>query len=106
MQLLRSGGSPHVALSFRKKEPDFAWIPADLAAMDAAPSVVLEVAVFNESETELLNEGSEWLDLPDMQVGPLMTRLKQSTALVPLVQILPLLSVKIAITALLDICLL
>ena len=42
-------------------------IPADLAAMDAAPSVVLEVA-----ETELLNEGSEWLDLPDVQVGPLM----------------------------------
>ena len=74
--------------------------------MDAAPSVVLEVAVFNESETELLNEGSEWLDLPDVQVGPLTTRLKQSTALLPLVQTLPLLSVKIAITALLDIWLL
>lgn len=74
--------------------------------MDAAPSVVLEVAVFNKSETELLNEGNEWLDLPDMQVGPLTTRLKQSTALVPLVQTLPLLSMKIAIAALLDICLL
>ncbi|DBB04799.1 TPA: hypothetical protein ACH3X3_010091 [Trebouxia sp. C0006] len=44
-----------------------AWIPADLAAMEAAPSVVLEVALFNESETELLNEGSEWLHLPDVQ---------------------------------------
>lgn len=74
--------------------------------MDAAPSVVLEVAVFSESETELLNEGSEWLDLPDVQVGLLMSRLKQSTTLVPLAQILPLLSAKIAITALLDICLL
>ena len=62
--------------------------------MDAAPSVVLEVAVFNESETELLNEGSEWLDVPDVQVGPLMTRLKQSTALLPLVETLPLLSMK------------
>ena len=51
-----------------------AWIPADLAAMEAAPSVVLEVAVFNESETKLLNEGSEWLHLPDVQVGPLMSR--------------------------------
>lgn len=104
--MLRSGPSPRVALTFRNKEPDFAWISADLAAMDAAPSVVLEVAVFNKSETELLNEGNEWLDLPDMQVGPLTTRLKQSTALVPLVQTLPLLSMKIAIAALLDICLL
>ena len=104
--MLGSGASPRVALSFRNKEPDFAWIPADLAAMDAAPSVVLEVAVFNESETELLNEGSEWLDLPDVQVGPLTTRLKQSTALLPLVQTLPLLSMKIAITALLGIWLL
>ena len=41
---------------------------------------MLEVAVFNESETELLNEGSEWLDLPDVQVGPLMTTVKQSTS--------------------------
>lgn len=74
--MLGSGASPRVALSIRNKEPDFAWIPADLAAMDAAPSVVLEVAVFNESETELLNEGNEWLDLPDLQVSPLMSRLK------------------------------
>lgn len=87
--MLGSGASPRVALSFRNKEPDFAWIPADLAAMDAAPSVVLEVAVFNESETELLNEGSEWLDLPDVQVGPLMSWLKQDTTLVPLAQMFP-----------------
>lgn len=87
--MLGSGASPRVALSFRNKEPDFAWIPADLAAMDAAPSVVLEVAVFNESETELLNEGSEWLDLPDVQVGPLMSWLKQDTILVPLAQMFP-----------------
>ena len=91
MHLLGSGVSPRVALSFRSKKPDFACIPSDLAAMDAAPSVVLEVAVFNESETELLSEGSEWLDHPDVQVGPLMTTSKQSTALVPLFQILPLL---------------
>ena len=91
MKLLGSGPSPRVALTFRHKEPDFAWIPADLAAMGAAPSVVLEVAAFNESETELLDEGSEWLDLPDVQVGPLMSRLKQSTTLVPLAQTLQLL---------------
>lgn len=72
LELLGSGASPHVALSFRNKEPDFAWIPADLAAIDAAPSVVLEVAVFNESETELLNAGSEWLDLPDVQAAILV----------------------------------
>ena len=43
--------------------------------MDAAPSVVLEVPFFNESESELLNEDSEWLDHPDVQVGPLTPRL-------------------------------
>ena len=80
--MLGSGASPRAALSFRNKEPDFAWIPADLAAVDASPSVVLEVAVFNENETELLHEGREWLDLPEVQVGPLMSML--STTLVPL----------------------
>ncbi len=29
---------------------------------------MLEVAVFNETEEELLAEGSEWLDLPTTQV--------------------------------------
>ena len=36
--------------------------------MDGVPTVVLEVGVFNESEEELLAEGSEWLDLPTTQV--------------------------------------
>ncbi|KAL0026206.1 hypothetical protein WJX77_002194 [Trebouxia sp. C0004] len=72
LELLGSGPSPRVALPFRNKEPDFAWIPADLAAMDAALSVVLEVAVFNESDIELLDEGSEWLDLPDVQAAILV----------------------------------
>jgi hypothetical protein len=35
---------------------------------DGLPTVVLEVAVFNETEEELLAEGSEWLDLPTTQV--------------------------------------
>ena len=91
--MLGGGPSPRVALSFRNQEPEFAWIPADLAAMDAAPSVVLEVAVFNESETELLNEGSERLDLAEVQVGPLLSRTKRSTTLVPLAQTVPLLLV-------------
>lgn len=106
LALLGSGASPHVQLAFRNKEPDFAWIPADLAAVDAAPSVVLEVAVFNEDEIELLNVGSEWLDLPEVQVGPLISRLQTSTTLVFQAQTLPLLLAKVAITALLDICLL
>ncbi len=32
--------------------------------MDGVPSVVLDVAVFNECEVELEAEGSEWMDLP------------------------------------------
>ena len=39
-KMLRSGASPRVALLFGNKEPNFAWVPADLAAMDAAPSVI------------------------------------------------------------------
>ncbi len=35
---------------------------------DGLPTVVLEVAVFNETEEDLLAEGSEWLDLPTTQV--------------------------------------
>ncbi len=38
--------------------------------MDSVPSVVLEVAVFNEDPTELEAEGSEWMDLLQVQVGP------------------------------------
>lgn len=38
--------------------------------MDSVPSVVLEVAVFNEYETELEAAGSEWMDLLQVQVGP------------------------------------
>lgn len=88
LQLTESGGkaykllacapSPRVKLPFRNKEPDFAWAPRDRADMAGNPTVVLEVAVFNESE-ELLAEGSEWLTLPDTQVsinigiGPFIT---------------------------------
>ncbi len=37
--------------------------------MDGVPSVGLEVALFDESETELEAEGSEWMDLLQVQVG-------------------------------------
>lgn len=56
-------------LPFRNKEPDLAWAPRDRADTAGNPTVVLEVAVFNESEEELLAEGSEWLTLPDTQVS-------------------------------------
>ena len=38
--------------------------------MDSVPSVILEMAVFNEDETELEAEGSEWMDSLQVQVGP------------------------------------
>ena len=38
--------------------------------MDSVPSIILEVAVFNEDETELEAEGSEWMDLLQVKVGP------------------------------------
>lgn len=73
LQLTESGGkaykllacapSPRVKLPFRNKEPDFAWAPRDRADMAGNPTVVLEVAVFNESEEELLAEGSDVADL-------------------------------------------
>ena len=40
--------------------------------MDSVPSVVLEVAVFNKDETELKAQGSEWMVLLQVQVGPLL----------------------------------
>ncbi len=61
--------SPQVALETRNKECDCAWVASDCASMDGVPSVVLEVAVFNESEVELEAEGSEWMDLLQVQVG-------------------------------------
>lgn len=68
--MLSCAPSPRVALETRNKECDFTWVASDCASMDGVPSVVLEVAVFNESETELQAEGSEWMDLPQVQVGP------------------------------------
>ena len=70
--LLSSGPSPRVKLPSRSKEPDFAWAPDDQLAVDGKPTVVLEVAVFHESEEELLAEGSEWLSLPETQVRYVM----------------------------------
>lgn len=67
---LSSGPSPRVALETRNKECDYAWLASDLASMDSVPSIILEVAVFNEDETELEAEGSEWMDLLQVQVGP------------------------------------
>jgi len=67
---LSSEPSPRVALETRNKECDCAWVASDLASMDSVPSVVLEVAVFNEDQTELEAEGSEWMDLLQVQVGP------------------------------------
>ena len=67
---MSSGPSPQVALEAQSKECDHAWIASDLASMDSVPSVVLEVAVFNEYETELEAAGSEWMDLLQVQVGP------------------------------------
>lgn len=49
---------------------DLAWVARDYAPMDGVPSVVLEVAIFNEDEAELEAEGSEWMYLPQVQVGP------------------------------------
>lgn len=65
---LKAGPSPRATLATRRKEPDYAWAPRGHTPMDAMPTVVLEVGVFNESEEELLIEGSEWLDLPTTQV--------------------------------------
>ncbi len=70
VEMLSFAPSPRVALETRNKECDFAWIASDYAPMDGVPAVVLEVAVFNENETELEAEGSEWMDLPQVQVGP------------------------------------
>lgn len=69
-ELLSSGPSPRVALETRNKACHYAWVASDLASMDSVPSVVLEVAVFNEDETELEAEGSEWMDLLQVQIGP------------------------------------
>lgn len=68
-ELLSGAPSPRVKLTSRSKEPDFAWAPQDQLTMDGNPTVVLEVAVFHESEEELLAEGSEWLSLPETQVS-------------------------------------
>ena len=70
--LLSSGPSPRVKLPCRSKEPDFAWAPDDQLAVDGKPTVVLEVAVFHESEEELLAAGNEWLSLPETQVRYIM----------------------------------
>lgn len=59
-----------VALETRNKECDYAGVASDLALMDSVPSVILEVAVFKEDETEPEAEGSEWMDLLQVQVGP------------------------------------
>ncbi|DBB11287.1 TPA: hypothetical protein ACH3X3_006720 [Trebouxia sp. C0006] len=40
--------------------------------MDGVPSVGLEVALFDESETELEAEGSEWMDLLQVQAATLV----------------------------------
>ncbi|DBB07588.1 TPA: hypothetical protein ACH3X3_009032 [Trebouxia sp. C0006] len=40
--------------------------------MDSVPSVVLEVAVFNEDETELKAQGSEWMVLLQVQAAILV----------------------------------
>lgn len=71
-ELLSSGPSPRVALETRNKECDYAWVASDLASMDSVPSVILEVAVFNEDETELEAEGSEWMDLLQVQAAILV----------------------------------
>jgi hypothetical protein len=78
-ELLSGGPSPRVALETRSKECDYAWIASDLASMDSVPSVVLEVAVFNEDETELEAAGSEWMDLLQVQVGPSLWQYKSTT---------------------------
>ncbi len=65
---LKAGPSPRATLPTRRKEPDYAWAPRGHTHTDGVPTVVLEVAVFNETEEELLAEGSEWLDLPTTQV--------------------------------------
>ncbi|DBB02976.1 TPA: hypothetical protein ACH3X1_013565 [Trebouxia sp. C0004] len=71
-ELLSSGPSPRVALETRNKECDYAWVASDLASMDSVPSVILEVAVFNEDETELEAEGSEGMDLLQVQAAILV----------------------------------
>ncbi|DBB11326.1 TPA: hypothetical protein ACH3X3_006754 [Trebouxia sp. C0006] len=65
---LKAGPSPRT-LPTRRKEPDYAWAPRGHTHThtDGLPTVVLEVAVFNETEEDLLAEGSEWLDLPTTQ---------------------------------------
>lgn len=68
MEMLQGGPSPRVNLRTRRKEPDYAWIPECKMSMNAVPSVVLEVAVFHETAQELLEEGSEWLEMPQTQV--------------------------------------
>ncbi|KAL0048558.1 hypothetical protein WJX82_005844 [Trebouxia sp. C0006] len=66
---LKAGPSPRT-LPTRRKEPDYAWAPRGHTHThtDGLPTVVLEVAVFNETEEDLLAEGSEWLDLPTTQI--------------------------------------
>lgn len=68
-ELLSGAPSPRVKLPSRSKEPDFAWVPQDQLTFDAKPTAVLEVAVFHESEEEVLAEGHEWLSLPETQVS-------------------------------------
>ncbi|DBA78315.1 TPA: hypothetical protein ACH3X2_008260 [Trebouxia sp. C0005] len=72
LEMLSFGPSPRVALEPRSKECDFAWVASDYAPLDDVTSVVLEVAVFSENETELEAEGSEWLDLLQVQAAILV----------------------------------
>lgn len=65
-EMLTAAGSPLIELPRRVKEPDYSWIPSDCLAND--PTVVAEVAVFHETEEELLAAGYEWLEQPGIQV--------------------------------------
>ena len=65
--MLIAAGSPLVELAARVKEPDFAWRPRGSSTID--PTVVFEVAVYHETEEELLAAGYEWLERPGIQVS-------------------------------------